>query len=845
MEEKVVERESAWSWGPHNSVFTSLSTISIVCLLLIYGSSLLISQVTVFYKNSHGMKEFDSLSNRLFPQKHTSIEGKVPLTFKSVRAGTFKPETKEIQWLETSVSKTNDTGDFVVTKGSKYFLKNVQDPEFSKLLYDGSEIVYDDKKYKIEDVVFSNDLKHVLLVCDKIHNWRHSFFAPYFIYNIETKTTQSLYDKNNELNEKIALAKWSPDSKKIAFVLENNVYIKNISDFIHPTLTQVTHDGGKEIFYGKPDWVYEEEVFESDTALWWSPNSEFLSMLRCNDTQVPTYPIPYFVQDDEKYKNSSYPELREIKYPKAGYPNPVVDFLVYDMSAEEVKYIDQDDDFYHDKDIPNDTRLITEMVWVGDQQVLVKTTNRVSDILKIFIVDVTGSKLNSTLTRSEDLRKKNSWFEIEHNTLYIPKAETRPEEGYIDVLEVDGYDHLAYFSPPTAATPKAYLTRGDWEVVGGPRAFDYITNKVYFISTEKSSMERHLYSVGLDGKDKTNVTDVSKEGVYSASFSKGSRYLLLNYNGPDVPYQNLIDLHTMKVDSFETNEKLKGVLEKYIVPKVIYGELNLGDGVKANYKQTFPLNFNPSHKYPLLFFVYGGPGSQLVVKTFGQPFSSVIASELDAVVVTVDGRGTGFKGKQFRNVVKNNLSHYEVIDQIAAGNIFISKPYIDPERTAIWGWSYGGFMTLKTLEKDQGNVFKYGMAVAPVTNWMFYDSIYTERYMNTPQNNPNYKNGSVHDVEGFKSVKRFLLMHGTGDDNVHLQNSLKFLDMLDQAGVENYDVHVFPDSDHSISYHNANTIVYDKLFIWLKLAFAGVYDEIYEPVRIDNYGPIDPDLHVL
>jgi len=845
MEEKVVDRESTWSWGAHNNVLNSLSIISIVCLLLIYGSSLLISQVSTFYKNSHGMKQSNDLASRLFPREQAVIEGKIPLTFKSVRKGTFKPETKDIQWLETSVSRTDDTGDFVVTKGSKYFLKNVKDPEFSKLLYDGSEIVYDHKKYKIEDVVFSNDLKHVLLVCDKIHNWRHSFFATYFIYNIETKSTQTLYDEDKALNEKIALAKWSPDSKKIAFVLENNVYLKNISDFYHPTLTQVTQDGGKEIFYGKPDWVYEEEVFESDTALWWSPNSQFLAMLRSNDTQVPTYPIPYFVQDDEKAKNSSYPELREIKYPKAGYPNPVVDFLVYDICADKVKYIDKDDAFYHDKEIPNDTRLITEMVWVGDQQVLVRTTNRVSDILKIFIADVTGSTMSSTLTRSENLQKKNSWFEIEHNTLYVPRSKTRPEEGYIDVIDVDGFDHLAYFSPPTSSTPKAYLTRGNWEVVGGPRAFDYITNKVYFLSTEKSSMERHLYSVGLNGDDKKSITDTSEEGVYSASFSKGSRYLLLSYKGPKLPYQKLIDLHTMKSNIFEGNEKLKGILKKYAVPKNIYGELDLRNGVKANYKQTLPLNFDPSHKYPLLFFVYGGPGSQLVLKTFGQPFSSVIASELNAVVVTVDGRGTGFKGKRFRNIVKNNLSYYEVIDQIAAGKIFTSKPYIDTERTAIWGWSYGGFMTLKTLEKDKGDVFKYGMAVAPVTNWMFYDSIYTERYMSTPQNNPNYEKGSVHDPEGFKSVKRFLLMHGTGDDNVHFQNSLKFLDMLDQAGVENYDVHVFPDSDHSISYHNANTIVYDKLFIWLKLAFAGVYDEIYEPIRIDNYGPIDPDLHVL
>ncbi|GMG30191.1 unnamed protein product [Ambrosiozyma monospora] len=246
-------------------------------------------------------------------------------------------------------------------------------------------------------------------------------------------------------------------------------------------------------------------------------------------------------------------------------------------------------------------------------------------------------------------------------------------------------------------------------------------------------------------------------------------------------------------------------------------------------------------KYPLLFFVYGGPGSQLVEQRYSISFSQVVAAELDAVVVTVDGRGTGFKGKKFRNIVAENLGYYEVRDQVAAAKLWINrKTYIDSTRTAIWGWSYGGFMTLKTLEYDQGETFKYGMSVAPVTNWLFYDSIYTERYMNTPQANPGYANSSVQNVENFKNATRFLLMHGTGDDNVHFQNSLKFLDMLDLKGIENYDLHIFPDSDHGIRYHNAGLIVYDKLFTWLKLAFSGFFEDqiIFETFDddLDLYG---------
>lgn len=826
------EEESQTYEHPHHSS-PSFHIVSVVLLVLIYGSSLLINQVDSLYRSHHKtpLYNFSEPELPVFPENES---GKIPLSFKLVKNGTFGAESREIQWIQTPNSRTNDTGDYVVTKSSQYILKSMQNPNVSKILYKGKEVEYEDEKYDIEDVVFSDDLKRALILCDKIHNWRHSFFASYFVYDIESEELQALYDVDTELNKRIALAKWSPDSSKIAFVLENNVFVKDISNFTQPIIKKVTTDGGKEIFYGKPDWVYEEEVFESDTALWWSPDSEYLSMLRSNDTQVPEYPIPYFVQDN-KLPNDTYPELRMIKYPKAGYPNPVVDFLVYDVKEDRIEYLDPKDSFYHDSDIPNETRLITEMIWVGDSQLLIRTTNRVSDILKVFIVNVSSDKyMNSVLARSENVQGTNDWFEIEHNTLYVPKSEDRSQDGYIDLVTINGYNHLVYYSPPTASSPKYVITSGEWEVDGGAASFDYLTNKVYYISTEKSSTERHLYSVNLDGTDKQNMTDISEEGWYSASFSKGSRYLLLSYQGPSVPYQKIVDLHEGTEEVLVSNDKLAQRIQKYDLPVTTFGVLRLSNGADVNYKQTFPLHFDPSRKYPLLFFVYGGPGSQLVQKTYGEGFSEVVAAELDAIVVTVDGRGTGFKGKEFRNIVKDNLSHYEVIDQIAAAKLFVSKPYIDSQRTAIWGWSYGGFMTLKTLEADAGNVFKYGMAVAPVTNWGFYDSIYTERYMHTPQQNGKYLESSVHDVEGFKGVKRFLLMHGTGDDNVHFQNSMKFLDMLDQAGIENYDVHVFPDSDHSISYHNANVIIYDKLFNWLKRAFSGMYDNYFfteEPER--------------
>jgi dipeptidyl aminopeptidase len=285
------------------------------------------------------------------------------------------------------------------------------------------------------------------------------------------------------------------------------------------------------------------------------------------------------------------------------------------------------------------------------------------------------------------------------------------------------------------------------------------------------------------------------------------------------------------MEIIEDNKGLQELLGHYDLPSVSYSQIKVADDdetgkpIMANTVEIRPPHFSPSRKYPVVFFVYGGPISQTVTKQFGYDFQKVFSATADAVVVTVDGRGTGFMGRKFRAVVRDQLGHYEVRDQIAGATEWASRSYIDPTRIAIWGWSYGGYMTLKTLETDGGKTFSYGVAVAPVTDWRFYDSIYTERYMHTPQHNlDGYLNSAVTNATSLGHNKRFLVMHGTGDDNVHFQHTLTLLDKLDIAGVENYDVHVFPDSDHGIYYHNANSVVYDKISHWLQDAFDGQFE---------------------
>ena len=745
---------------------------------------------------------------------------KVPLNFTAVRDGKFRPSYKELQWIREPFSE--DKGTYLLKKDVdgkvEYNIESIIDEDYKYTLFNDSSFEYEDITYEVNSLIASPNLKKAILKTNSTRNWRHSTFALYWLLDVDTNLIEPIFDTTH----KLAVTSWSPQSTDIAFIYENNVYIKNLKS---GKTSQVTSDGGEQVFYGKPDWVYEEEVFSGDIVLWWSPLGDKVTFLKSNDTEVPEFTIPYYVQKD----TDDYPEVVKIKYPKPGYPNPIVDLVVYDLSTGKDELVQLKSD-----NIDAENRLITEVVWVKDS-VLVKTSNRASDLLEIFLINTIDN--SAKLIRSH--KAEDSWFEVTSNTLYVPKNESlgRHHEGYIDTVVHDGFNHLAYFSPPENPHGQL-LTKGRWEVLSGVESFNYATNEVYFVSTLKSSVERHIHSIDL--LDRSNhglpkIADITDgEGWYVGSFSGGSRYLLLTYSGPHVPYQHLVDLKdNAMIKTLEDNSNISENLKKYVIPKTIHQTVDLtdeetGQVFKANAIETLPLNFNPYHKYPVLFFVYGGPGSQTVTKRFDVGFSSVVAAELNAVVVTVDGRGTGFNnlnemGAKFKFIVRDRLGQYEPMDQIAAGKVWAEKSYVDSSRMAIWGWSYGGFLTLKTLESDYvDRVFSYGVSIAPVTKWKLYDSIYTERYLRTPQENPaGYETASIHNVTNFKDVKKFFIGHGSGDDNVHVQNTLKLLDNFNMESVENFDFMIFPDSDHSITYHNAGKIVYDRILDFLRRSFKG------------------------
>ncbi|PSR86978.1 dipeptidyl peptidase IV N-terminal region-domain-containing protein [Coniella lustricola] len=706
----------------------------------------------------------------------------------------------------------------------------------TKVLMKNGWFSYHGSQHQATKATPNAEMSKVLISSDQTSVFRHSVTAKYWVFDVASQTAEPLVP--GEPDAVIQLAKWSPASNAVAFVKENNLYVRFVGT---QEVRQITDDGGANYFYGRPDWVYEEEVLGGDSATWWSQDGKFLAFFRTNDTAVPVYKVQYYIskpKGSQAEAIENYPQELEMKYPKAGAPNPVVDLLFYDLNQGDKFEVNIDGGF------ADDDRLITEVVWAGEN-VLIKETNRVSDVMRVVLVDVT-SRTGKTV-RTDDVGKLDGgWFEISQKTRFIPAdpANQRPYDGYIDTVVYDNGDHLAYFTPLDNPEP-IMLTKGQWEVENAPSAVDLNKNLVYFIATKQSSIERHAYSVKLDGSGIEPVTDTSSEGYYSLSFSTGAGFALVNYQGPNIPWQKVISTpsNSNKYEHvIEKNDELANRAKKYELPIKIYGTLKVDEGVELNYVERRPPHFDSKKKYPVLFFQYSGPNSQSVNKKFAVDFQSNIAS-LGYICVTVDGRGTGFIGRKNRVVVREHLGYWESHDQIEAAKHWASLSYVDPTRLAIWGWSYGGFNTLKTLEQDAGRTFSYGMAVAPVTDWRYYDSIYTERYMKTPQENEaGYDGTAISNATALGQNKRFLIMHGTGDDNVHVQNTLTLLDKLDLAAVENYDVHVFPDSDHSIYFHNANKIVYEKLQNWIINAFNGEWLKVDDPVPNGNKRSIDVEI---
>ena len=612
----------------------------------------------------------------------------------------------------------------------------------------------------------SPDQSRVLWAVNYTKQYRHSYFADYLLLDVESGESTPLVD--DQVGD-IQYAEFAPEGSAIAFVRNNDLFVRNGSE-----ITQVTFNGGPDMFNGVPDWVYEEEILGDRYALWFSPDGQYMAFLSFNETGVGTFRIPYYM--DDQPVAPPYPNELELRYPKVGTTNPTVEFNVLDMASLEYSAIPIN--AYR----PNNT-IIGEVAWVTDDHssIIARVFNRVQDHDKHVLIDpVAGT---SEVVRERD--GTDGWIDNMLSISYIGQIES-PENDingtyYVDMSDESGWMHL-YLYPVTGGEPIA-LTSGEWEVVSILK-IDSRRELIYYLSTERHSIDRHIYSVSYTTLEKTPVVDDTIPAYWSASFSSRGSYYILSYQGPDIPYQEVYSINSSTpLSTLVSNEELYQNISSYSLPNITYFELEHPSGYTLNVMQRLPPNFNYSAQYPVLFTPYGGPGAQEVSRRYQSlDWNAYISSdpELQFITYTIDNRGTGYKGRAFRSTVTNHLGRLEPQDQIwAARQLSQMYPYINPNKIGMWGWSFGGYLTAKVLEADS-DVFSFGLITAPVTDWRFYDSMYTERYMKTYDMNPaGYNETAVRNATGFGSARGgFAVMHGTGDDNVHYQKYVLFLPLI-------------------------------------------------------------------
>ncbi|KAG0169048.1 hypothetical protein DFQ30_004041 [Apophysomyces sp. BC1015] len=756
--------------------------------------------------------------------------------FDDLYNSSFTPKRPTLVWVQ------NDPRDGIFTyrdpETENIILESIKDSK-SQVFVNASDLVVQHGLLDVQSFEISADSKYLMFWTNKTSQYRHSYFANVFIYNLANRSTFPLTtDTVVDGEPQISYAVWSPTGHQVAYVKENNLYVTDLK--YH---RQVTFDGSATVFNGVPDWVYEEEVFGTNFALWWSPDSTHLAYLRLDETAVPEFHMPLYTTS-----NSSYPEEMKIRYPKAGAPNPLVSLHLYSLSDNASILVTTDErngspaiasKEYKDFEITD--RLITEVTWATDSHshLLFKQINRVQDHQLTILVTLAEElhQTSSKVTR-EYKPEDGGWIDVPATPTMVFLSLSDTGIRYLDVADnSDGFTHLAIFSSGT--DKPIWLTSGEWEVIAGSVVVDKERQLVHFISTERSPSERHLYTIALENEDpssskscRTCPDDPEEHAYYSVIFTPKAGFYVLNYLGPDIPTTVVksVDDGAFEV-VLENNTELRTLLKEYNLPRVRMTSIRSGN-IDMNAMEVLPPSFDASLKYPVLFHVYGGPSSQLVSYQYELSWHTFVASQLGYIVVTVDGRGTGFRGRKYRAGVRGRLGQLETIDQVNAGRYWANLEYVDESRIAIWGWSYGGYMTTKVLEANDG-VFGAGLAVAPVTDWRFYDSVYTERYMLTPElNNQGYIDSAVNNMTGFENAK-YLLVHGTGDDNVHFQHSAVLVDKLTQANVHNYRVQFFSDNNHAIRYHNANQNVYYLLTEFLFESFGG---KEYAHIRAESHG---------
>ena len=664
-------------------------------------------------------------------------------------------------------------------KGDFYYVINNRGQELDKYSYatlNKVETLVDATNLNginsLYNYTFNEDETKLIIGTEVAQIYRHSSKAIFYVYDLNTKKLTKISD--NQIQEPT----FSPDGNKVAFMYQNNLFYKDLAT---NTTKQFTFDGKKNsIINGITDWVYEEE-FAFVRAFEWDNNSNKIAFIRFDETDVPEFSMDIFGQD-------LYPKQQVFKYPKAGENNAEVSLFMYDLNSNSSKKVDlgTDQQYY-----------IPRMQWTKNNKLCVTTLNRHQDNLNLLYVD------KNTLNHQVILNEKDAaYIDITDNLTFLK------DNSFIWTSEQDGFNHIYHYAENGKLINQ--VTKGNWEVTNY-YGYDDKSNKIFFQSTQDGSINRAVSSINLDG---TNTKKLSvNTGSNAASFSHSFNYYINTFSSAITPtIYTLNDAKTGKeLKVIKENSDILKKLAAYHLGKKEFSTITTKDGT-FNMWMMKPADFDASKKYPLFMYQYSGPGSQSVANrwNYSDDYWYHMLAQKGYIVACVDGRGTGYKGRDFKKVTQKELGKYEIEDQINAAKELGKLNYIDQNRIGIWGWSFGGYMSSLAITKG-ADTFKMAIAVAPVTSWRFYDSIYTERYMQTPQENASgYDDNSP--INFAKLLKgKYLLIHGTGDDNVHVQNTMRMIDAMVNANKQ-FDLFIYPDRTHGI-YSTRN----DRLHLYTKM----------------------------
>ena len=660
----------------------------------------------------------------------------------------------------------------------------------------------DIKSLRLVNYELSEDEQRLLVYSNPEYIYRRSFKADYYYFVVGRQNFKRIS------KDKVMAATLAPDGRQVAFAKDNNLYISKVMDAsINLVERQITNDGKwNEIINGIPDWVYEEE-FSMYKAFTWSVDSKYLCYIKFDESKVKEYTLPMYKGRAPEYEEyATYPGNYSYKYPVSGEVNSTVSVWSYNVTTRKTQEIN----------VPLEAEGYIPRVRAtkDPMKIAVMTFNRHQSDFKMYFADPASGIAKMVI---ED---KNDQYVGEGN---MDDIQFYPD-GFTFVSEKSGYRHLYYYN--MSGMLQRQITKGDFDLT---RIYGYdsktktayvqaaylgkdadmpsaITRGIYKIDAKGNMVP--LFNGGKDGK--------GCRGTHSASFSKGFVYMQHFYSDAETPTKVTLELvNGLKlVKVMEDNHELSERLSKRGYSHREFFQFTTPDGVVLNGYLTKPYNFDPNKKYPVLMEQYSGPGSQQVADSWKFSWEQFLNAE-DFVVACVDGRGTGYRGAAFERQTYCHLGILESQDQLYAGQYIASLPYTDPSRMAIWGWSFGGYNTLMTMCHDNNNVYKCGVAVAPVTDWRYYDSVYTERYMRTPQENEEgYRSSSV--LTRAKNLKgNLLICHGSADDNVHPQNTFELTEEFVQNDVE-FDMHIYTNRNHSISGGNTSNYIYTQVYRYIK-----------------------------